>query len=158
MQQREDKMTIWKSPVTLEEVEKWNENTIHESLGIRFLSIGEDYLEASMPVDHRTKQAMGLLHGGASVVLAESLGSIASALVVGPLEKTCVGIEINASHLGGADSGTVIGRVTPIRLGKALHVWNIEIRKGGTTVEKPRMICQSRLTVMIRDLESTSPK
>ena len=143
--------------MTIEELEKWNANTIHESLGIRFLSVGDDFLEASMPVDHRTKQAMGLLHGGASVVLAESLGSIASFLVVGPL-KTCVGIEINASHLGGADSGTVIGRVTPIRLGKALHVWNIEIRKGGTTAEQPQMICQSRLTVMIRDLKSTSPK
>ncbi|MEO5970318.1 MAG: hotdog fold thioesterase [Bdellovibrionia bacterium] len=145
-------MKIWKSPVTIEELEKWNANTIHESLGIRFLSVGDDFLEASMPVDHRTKQAAGLLHGGASVVLAESLGSIASALVVGPRDKTCVGIEINASHLGSAESGSVIGRVTPIRLGKSLHVWNIEIHKAGTTSEKPKMICHSRLTVMIRDL------
>ena len=145
-------MMIWKAPVTIEELEKWNVNTIHDSLGIRFLAVGDDFLEASMPVDHRTKQAVGLLHGGASVVLAESLGSIASALVVGPRDKRCVGIEINASHLGSADTGAVIGRVTPIRLGKSLHVWNIEIRKSGTTVEKPRMICQSRLTVLIRDL------
>ena len=134
-------MMIWKSPVTLD-----------ESLGIRFLEIGDDFLEASMPVDHRTRQAVGLLHGGASVVLAESLGSIASALVVGPLTQTCVGIEINASHVGSAERGSVIGRVTPIRLGRSLHVWNIEIRMADTPVEKPRMICLSRLTVLIRDL------
>lgn len=143
--------------MTIEELDKWNANTIHDSLGIRFLSVGDNFLEASMPVDHRTQQIMGLLHGGASVVLAESLGSVASALVVGPLEKSCVGIEISASHLGGADSGNVIGRVTPIRLGKALHVWNIEIRKEGSTPEKPLKVCHARLTVMIRDLESASP-
>jgi 1,4-dihydroxy-2-naphthoyl-CoA hydrolase len=146
-------MRLWKSPVTIEELEKWMLNSIHQSLGIQFTSIGDDYLEASMPVDSRTKQAVGLLHGGASVVLAESLGSIASALVVGPREKNCVGVEINASHLGSMDKGEVIGRVTAVRIGKVLHVWNITVRDATSPNDQPKLICQSRLTVMIRDLK-----
>jgi 1,4-dihydroxy-2-naphthoyl-CoA hydrolase len=136
---------LWKSPVTIDELERWNRGTIHDSLGIRFTEVGDDFLEATLPVDERTRQAAGLLHGGASVVLAESLGSIASALVVGPQDKRCVGVEINASHLGSMQTGLVTGRVTPIRLGKTLHVWKIEI------TSQSRPICHARLTVMIRD-------
>ena len=139
---------IWKNNPTLEELNSLHYATIHESLGIHFITIGDDFLEASMPVDRRTYQAAGLLHGGASVVLAESLGSIATVLVIGLGQKNCVGIEINASHLRGISSGFVIGRATPIRLGRALHVWDIQIRDGAYSEDTPRLISQCRLTVM----------
>lgn len=115
-------------------------------LGMQFTEIGDDYLIAKMPVDARTKQPAGLLHGGASVALAESLGSIASALCLPSNEKMPVGIEINANHLKSATSGFVAGKVTPIRVGQSLHVWNIEIHN-----DKNDLVCVSRLTVMIVD-------
>lgn len=146
-------MHIWKDLPTLEQLNSMNRDTIHDALGILFTAIGDDYLEASMPVDKRTKNPPGILHGGASVVLAESLGSVASmlvcSLVAGPKDKTCVGIEINASHLSSMKSGIVVGRVTPVRLGKTIHVWDIQIRDGSASELK--LICQSRLTVMVKD-------
>ena len=156
-------MTIWKtSPMpTLEWLNQMNQNTIHESLGIKFTSISENSLEAIMPVDHRTHQPAGLLHGGASTVLAESLGSIASLLAAGieidlatgglkkgSSVKHCVGIEINASHLQGVRSGFVTGRTQPIRIGKTLHVWDIQIREGSDP--QGTLVCQSRLTVLVK--------
>ena len=139
---------IWKNHPTLDELNSLHYATIHEALGIHFIAIGDDFLEASMPVDRRTYQAAGLLHGGASVVLAESLGSIAAVLVNGQGKDNCVGIEINASHLRGISSGFVVGRVTPIRLGRTLHVWDIQIRDGAYPEDTPRLISQCRLTVM----------
>ncbi len=141
---------IWKESPTLDQLNAFCKNTIHDSLGIQFTMIGDDYLEASMPVDPRTKNPPGILHGGASVVLAESLGSVASALVAGIQSKTCVGIEINASHLSSITHGIVIGKATPLRLGQSIHVWNIQIR-GISEGSESKPICSSRLTVMVRD-------
>ena len=115
-----------------------------ETIGIEFIGSGDDYIEARMPVDHRTKQPAGLLHGGASVALAENLGSVASYLCLKSADKRCVGVEINANHLKSATNGWVTGRCTPIRIGSTMHVWHIEIKN-----EKGDLICVSRLTVMV---------
>ena len=114
--------------------------------GMEFTEVGDDYLVAKMPVDHRTIQPAGLLHGGASVALAETLGSVASVLCLKSSDKMPVGIEINANHLKATTSGFVYGKVTAIRRGQNLHVWNIEIRN-----EKGDLTCVSRLTCMIVD-------
>lgn len=137
---------IWKRTPKLEEIQKMCEGTMCEHLGMIFTEIGPDSITATMPVDHRTKQPAGLLHGGASVALAESLGSIASALCLDGNGRMPVGIEINANHLKSATSGVVTGRCTPIRRGNSLHVWNIEIHN-----EKKELVCVSRLSVMIVD-------
>jgi 1,4-dihydroxy-2-naphthoyl-CoA hydrolase len=136
---------IWKKSVSLEEINSNSPGNMLEALQIRFTAIGDDYLEATMPVNEKTKQPFGLLHGGASCVLAESLGSVASNLVVGYGEKICVGIEINANHLKAAKNGLVTGRATAVHLGNSLHVWDIQIRN-----EQGQKICVSRLTVMVR--------
>jgi uncharacterized protein (TIGR00369 family) len=115
-----------------------------EWLDIRFEAIGDDWISASMPVDHRTKQPYGLLHGGASVVLAETLGSIASALVVDHEKMMCVGLEVNANHLRSATSGRVTAVCRPVHLGASTHVWDIRIAD-----EKGRQVCISRLTVAV---------
>lgn len=115
-------------------------------LGMRFTEIGEKHLSATMPVEARTKQPAGLLHGGASVALAETLGSVASQMCLTSDQKMAVGIEINANHLRSASSGFVTGKASPIRLGQKLHVWNIEIHD-----DRNELICVSRLTVMIVD-------
>ncbi len=137
---------IWAKKPTLEAIQKQCENTMCDHLGMVFTEIGDDYLVATMPVDHRTHQPAGLLHGGASVALAESLGSIASFLCMKSPNTMPVGVEINANHLRSVRSGQVIGRVTPIRVGKTVHVWNIEIKN-----ETSDLVCVSRLTVMIVD-------
>lgn len=135
---------IWQSPIDVEMLNKFSINTMGEHLGIVFTEIGENYLIAEMPVDHRTKQPAGLLHGGASVALAETLGSVAGFCTLkDPTKESIVGIEINANHLKSATSGKVYGKVTPIRIGKNIQVWNIEI-----TNEKNQMVCISRLTTM----------
>jgi len=141
-------MKIWKDPVTVEQLNHTQTPNIHSSLGIQFVKIGNDFLEATMPVDERTKNPIGILHGGASVVLAESLGSVASILVAGSETQTCFGIEISASHLQTISSGKVLGRVKPIRLGKTLHVWDIQTFDFDKLT---RMLCQVRLTVMVKD-------
>jgi len=143
-------MTIWKSTPSLEQLNSLNHGTIHSTLGLQFVGIGEDYLEATLPVDERTRQPMGLLHGGASAVLAESLGSVASLLVTNELDHPkviCVGIELNLSHLKSVRDGTIRGRATPVRLGKTLHVWEIVIRDE----KQGQEVCRSRLTVLVRE-------
>ena len=116
-----------------------------EHLGIEFTEITAEYIKAKMPVDHRTKQPFGLLHGGASVVLAETLGSIASALAVSDMNLyKGVGVEINANHLKSARGGYVTGTCVPLRIGKTLHVYDIKIHD-----EAEQLICASRLTVAI---------
>ncbi|WP_413287856.1 hotdog fold thioesterase [Bdellovibrio sp. HCB337] len=137
---------IWTKKPDLESLKKASANTMVDHLGIEFTEIGDDYLIAKMPVDHRTKQPAGLLHGGASVTLAETMGSIASVFCLPTQNKMPVGIEINANHLKSATSGFVWGKVTPIRVGQSLHVWNIEIHN-----DKKETVCVSRLTVMIVD-------
>lgn len=136
----------WKQPtVTLDYLNRLNANTLGENLGIEFTEIGDGFLVAKMPVDHRTVQPYRLLHGGASVALAETLGSVASTLCIEDLEKKmAVGVEINANHLRPVTQGFVFGKVTPIRIGRQMHVWNIEIRD-----EQERLVCVSRLTCAV---------
>lgn len=120
-------------------------NNIEEQLGIEYVELGEDFIVARMPVDHRTKQPFGILHGGASLVLAESLGSVASFLCLENSEKQKgVGLEINANHLRPVSEGWVFGKVTNIHLGKKTHIWEIKI-----STSNDKLVCISRITVMI---------
>ena len=136
---------IWfRSNVQIADLTALGKNTMSEYIGIEFMEIGENYLKGRMPVDHRTNQPYGLLHGGASCVLAETLGSIASALVIDQSSFLCVGIEINANHIRSAKKGYVTGTATPLHLGKSTHVWDIKI-----VGEDEKLVCISRLTVAI---------
>ena len=136
---------IWfKKDLSLNDFSGMGANTIGELLDIRFTEVGADFLKASMPVDHRTHQPYGLLHGGASCVLAETLGSVASAMIINPEKFICVGLEINANHIRSVRSGTVTGITTPIHIGASTHVWDIKIYD-----EREKLICVSRLTVAI---------
>jgi 1,4-dihydroxy-2-naphthoyl-CoA hydrolase len=138
------KSKIWKEFITLEVINSMGKNTLGEHLGMEFIEIGDDYLLASMPVDNRTIQPAGLLHGGASVALAETLGSVAGvAILEDPLKESVVGVEINANHLRPVTKGKVFGRVSPVKIGKNIQVWNIDI-----TDDKGRLVCVSRLTTM----------
>ena len=140
-------MSIWyKQDITLEQLDQLNKNNLGEHLGMRFTEIGDNYLKATMPVDHRTQQPYGLLHGGASVALAETLGSVGSALIIDLEKNICVGIEINANHVRGVKSGIVTGIATPIHIGSSTHVWDIKIYD-----EKEKLVCISRLTVSVLD-------
>ena len=130
--------------ISVEQLQKFSKNTMVEHLGIEFLELGENFISAKMPVDHRTHQPMGQLHGGASIALAETLGSVASSIIVDMDKFVCVGLEINANHIKSARSGFVIGKATPIHLGKKTHVWDIKIRN-----EDDELICISRLTVAV---------
>ncbi|HAI84675.1 MAG TPA: esterase [Chitinophagaceae bacterium] len=146
--------TIWfKKDLNVSDFEHWGKNTLGEHLGMRFVAVGTNFLQASMPVDHRTHQPYGLLHGGASVALAETVGSVASALVVNHDKYYCVGMEINANHLRSVKSGIVVATATPLHLGRTSHVWDIKI-----TDERNRLVCVSRLTVAVvkRDVAATS--
>lgn len=136
---------MFKSHLTLNNIQELGNGTMTEHLGIEYLELGEDYLTARMPVDHRTRQPYGILHGGASVVLAESLGSIASALCVdNPAVQRPVGLEINANHIRPVSEGWVYGKVQAIHVGRRTHIWQIEI-----TNEAGKMVCVSRITVAI---------
>lgn len=121
-------------------------NTMVSYLGIEFTEVGSNYIMAKMPVDNRTKQPMGLLHGGASVALAETLGSIGSLLCIDKTKQYPVGLEINANHVKSATSGFVTGKATIIHLGKKTHIWDIRIHN-----EQNELVCISRLTVAIID-------
>lgn len=114
-----------------------------EHLDIQIIELGDDYLKASMPVDHRTRQPMGLLHGGASLVLAESLGSIAGNLAV-EAEYYCVGLEINGNHISSLTEGLITGQAKPIHIGKTTQVWEIKISS-----ETGKLVCISRLTLAV---------
>lgn len=115
-------------------------------LGIEFTAIGEDYLEATMPVDHRTKQPMGLLHGGANVVLAETLGSLAASLTLDLSKQACVGLEINANHVRAVKDGKVRGVAKPVHIGKSTQIWEIKIYN-----ESEQLCCISRITMAVLD-------
>ena len=135
-------MPIWQSQVTLEGIRGRIKNTLVEYLGIEFVEIGEDFLKARMPVDHRTKQTTGILHGGASVVLAETLGSVAASYCIDREKKRIVGLEINANHIRPISEGWVTGVAKPIHVGNATQVWEIKIYS-----EHEKLVCVSRLTV-----------
>jgi 1,4-dihydroxy-2-naphthoyl-CoA hydrolase len=138
-------MAIWFNPaVTAEELRPLGDNTMSDHIGIEFTEIGDNYLKAKMPVDHRTRQPYGLLHGGASATLAETLGSVASALVIDQTAYDCVGLEINANHIRGVKEGYVFGTVIPLHIGRSTHVWDIRIYD-----EREKLVCVSRLTVAI---------
>ncbi|MCP9770040.1 hotdog fold thioesterase [Lacihabitans sp. LS3-19] len=129
----------------LEYIQKLSANTINETLGIEMLEIGSDFIVGKMPVDARTHQPFGILHGGASVVLAETLGSLASFLCLpNQKEQKAVGLEINANHIRAVKSGWVYGKATPIHIGSKTHIWDIKIKN-----EEGKMVCISRLTTMI---------
>jgi 1,4-dihydroxy-2-naphthoyl-CoA hydrolase len=143
---------IWfEHSITLDQLNDFGKGNMGEFLDIRFTGISEDSITATMPVDDRTKQPYGLLHGGASCVLAETLGSVASALVVDTAKYIVVGIEINANHLRSARHGLVKGIVKPIHIGSTTHVWDIRI-----TEENDKLICVSRLTVAVLEKKSKS--
>lgn len=137
-------MPIWKSPVSLERLNALNRGTMLEAIGIVFTEIGDDYLRASMPVDARTYQPYGLLHGGASVALAESLGSTGGMMMVDITRDMVVGIEINANHLRAVKSGTVTGTARALHVGRSTQVWEIRIED-----ERQRLACISRLTLAV---------
>ena len=136
---------IWfDKELSIEKLKPLGPNTMAEYLGIEWVEVGKDFLKANMPVDHRTIQPYGLLHGGASCALAETIGSVASAMVVDHSRFFCVGLEINANHIRGAREGFVTGIASPLHLGSSTHVWDIKIYD-----EKEKLICVSRLTVAI---------
>lgn len=139
-----------KTRLTLEQLNESSKGNMVGFLGIVFTEISESYISAKMPVDERTKQPMGLLHGGASVVLAESVGSIASWMTLeNPEKQAAVGIEINANHIKSAREGFVYAKCTPLKIGRTLHIWDIKI-----TDEKGDLVCVSRLTTAIIDKRS----
>lgn len=137
---------IWITTPTLEGLNQMGQGNLGETLGIRFVEIGEDYLTAEMPVDARTVQPFRLLHGGASVALAETLGSVAGFLVLDePETHIVVGVDINATHLRSvAEGGTVRGTVTAVRVGRTVQVWQIDIAD-----QRGRAVCSSRLTCQV---------
>lgn len=131
---------------SLEIINQMSQNTLVEHLGIEIIELGKDFLIGKMPVDHRTHQPLGMLHGGASVVLAETLGSIAATLTVDPEKQYCVGLDINANHIKSAKEGFVYGKTTPIHIGKKTQVWEIKI-----TNEAEQLVCISRITMAVLD-------
>lgn len=141
-------MSIWFKPISAGELNGRARNTASDHLGIVFTEVGDDYFKATMPVDERTKQPRGLLHGGVSCVLAESLGSTAANYCVDPSKAFCVGMEINANHLFSAKSGQVTGITRPIHIGKRTQVWEIKIHD-----DNDQLVCISRLTMAVLTIE-----
>jgi 1,4-dihydroxy-2-naphthoyl-CoA hydrolase len=137
-------MAIWFQDVTLETLNTLSHGTALSHMGIEFTDIGDDWLRATMPVDGRTRQPAGILHGGASVLLAETLGSVASTLCVDRTEFACVGLEISANHLRSVQSGHVTGTARPLHIGRSTHVWDIRIE-----TPDARLVCASRFTVCV---------
>jgi 1,4-dihydroxy-2-naphthoyl-CoA hydrolase len=136
--------SIWRNDVTLEQFQQRARNTLAEHLGIRVTEVGPDYLRATMPVNSHTHQPMGILHGGASVALAETVGSLAANLCVDTEKYLCVGQEINANHLRPVGTGLVTGTARPFHIGGRSQVWGIEIRD-----ERDKLVCISRLTMAV---------
>lgn len=138
-------MSIWfHKGLTVEQFQHLGKNTLGEHLGMQFTEIGDDFIRGTMPVDYRTHQPYGLLHGGASVALAETLGSVGAALTVDAEKFMCVGLEINANHVRSVRSGVVTGTAKPIHIGATTQVWDIRI-----TDERDKLVCVSRLTVAV---------
>ena len=136
---------IWHNhSLNLDDLTRLGAGTMAEHLGIEWVEVGGDFLRARMPVDHRTNQPYGLLHGGASVVLAETLGSVGAAMSVDTSKFMAVGVEVNANHIRSARDGFVIGTAKPLHRGASTHVWEIRI-----VDEKHKLVCISRLTVAI---------
>jgi len=139
-------MSIWSQPVDVAAATELSRNSVSDHLGIEFIEVGDDFLKARMPVDQRTKQPAGILHGGSSVVLAESLASWAATFVIDPSQQSCVGLEINANHLRAVREGHVVGVARPVHLGKSTQVWEVRISD-----DKDRLTCISRVTMAVLD-------
>ncbi|STQ76031.1 hotdog fold thioesterase [Grimontia hollisae] len=136
-------MSIWKKTISLERLNATSKNTLVEHVGIEYTAFDDNSLTGTMPVEARTHQPLGMLHGGASVVLAETLGSVAANMAVEE-NKYCVGLDINANHIRAMRSGFVIGTAKAVHLGATTQVWQIEI-----TDERGRLVCTSRLTMAV---------
>ena len=139
-------MVPWSHIPNREELDSLSKNTLMTALGIRFIGIEGDCLRATMPVDARTMQPFGLLHGGASAALAETLGSTASHLCIDARTHYSVGLAINANHVRAKKDGIVTGAARPVHLGRSTHIWEILIKD-----ERDKLICVSRLTTLIRE-------
>lgn len=139
--------SIWRRPTNLADLTGRHAGTLVEHIGIEFVEVGDDYLVARMPVDSRTKQPAGILHGGASVVLAETLGSVAATLCLDDAHYA-VGLDINANHVRAMREGWVTGRCRAVHIGRTTHVWQIEI-----TDDAQRLVCTSRITMAILELQ-----
>ncbi len=137
-------MSIWKTVITLEELNSRNKGTMSDLLGIRFTEIGDDYIKATMPADQRTFQPAGIIHGGANVTLAETVASIAANFAIDNTRYRAVGQEINANHIRPVSSGTVTATAKPLHLGKTSQVWHIEIVN-----DDGKLTCISRMTAAI---------
>jgi len=135
--------SIWKQPVSVESLTSIHVGTTVSHLGIEFLEVGDDFIRARAPVDARTRQPMGILHGGISVVLAESLGSCGAAFASPPGHRA-VGLDINANHLRSASSGWVTGIARPVHIGRTTQVWQIDVSN-----EKGQLTCVSRITIAV---------
>lgn len=143
-------MPLWFKEYTLEDLNERRgvaPDNVNKHLDIVFTEIGRDYLKATMPVDHRTVQPFGILHGGVSCVLAESLGSVAAWMCVDPDKQRAFGIEINANHLRPVSDGKITGICKPVQIGKSIHVWQIDMLN-----DEGKMNCTSRLTVAVKDI------
>jgi len=138
-------MSLWKKNTDLVALNALSADTLIAHLGIEYTHIGDDFLTGTMPVDSRTHQPYGLLHGGASVALAETLGSVAANLAVAE-DKICVGLEVNANHVRSIKKGTVTGTATALHIGYSTQVWQINICN-----EREQLICTSRLTAAVID-------
>lgn len=137
---------IWFDAVEPAQVQGLVAGNMLEHLGMTFTRVGPDYLQATMPVDRRTKQPFGILHGGASVVLAETLGSVGANLCVDPSEKMCVGLDLSSNHIREISDGSVTGTARPLHLGGRTHVWEIKIED-----EEGRLVNTTRLTLLVLD-------
>ena len=146
-------MSLWKQPTDLARINGWSANTMMETLGIHMTAIGDDWLQGTMPVDHRTHQPYGLLHGGASVVLAETLGSTAAMLTLDPEKELVVGLDINANHIRGVRSGTVTGTAKALHVGRSTQVWEIRIEN-----EEGALVCISRITMAVVPARVVGPR
>ena len=145
-------MSVWTTPPDLAHLNALRKNSICEVLDITFDAFDDNSITASMVVDHRTHQPFGLLHGGASVVLAETLGSMASYMCIDPKKFYCVGLEVNANHLRGVRSGRVRAVARPVHIGRTTHVWDIRL-----TDDSGKLNCISRLTIAVVPLGQTPP-
>jgi 1,4-dihydroxy-2-naphthoyl-CoA hydrolase len=137
-------MAIWKQTGSLDRINASSRDTMVSTLDIRVIEVGDDFLRGTMPVDARTRQPFGLLHGGASVALAETLGSLAGNLCLDPEKEVAVGLDINANHIRAATAGLVTGTARPLHIGRTTQVWEIRIED-----EKQRLVCISRLTLAV---------
>ena len=146
-------MSIWLSPLSVESLNASRQGTLIGNLDIVFTEVGDDFLRATMPVDERTRQPYGLLHGGASVVLAESIGSSGANMCVDRTKYVCVGQEINANHVRAARRGRVTGTTRPVHIGGRTHVWSIEIVN-----EAGELVCISRLTMAVLRVGALGPQ